>query len=105
MLYARKYFNEIFFLVLRRKTRQTGSILYSAVCVTKYNNNMAVAFANLISRQHENSKEVSFRIDITECDSGFLRTIGEEIILFSVQPHTSFKKKCNTNASCHSQFS
>ena len=51
---------------------------------------MAVAFANLISRQHENSKEVSFRIDITECDSGFLRTIGEEIILFfSVQPHTS----------------
>ena len=40
---------------------------------------MAVAFANLISRQHENSKEVSFRIDITECDSGYLRTIGKII--------------------------
>ena len=46
---------------------------------------MAVAFANLISRQHENSKEVSFRIDITECDSGYLRTIGKIIYhLFSV---------------------
>ena len=42
---------------------------------------MAVAFANLISRQHENSKEVSFRIDITECDSGYLRTIGKNIII------------------------
>ena len=45
---------------------------------------MAVAFANLISRQHENSKEVSFRIDITECDSGYLRTIGKIIIIHLV---------------------
>ena len=54
---------------------------------------MAVAFANLISRQHENSKEVSFRIDITECDSGFLRTIGEIVLLFSVKPHTTLVSK------------
>ena len=51
---------------------------------------MAVAFANLISRQHENSKEVSFRIDITECDSGYLRTIGKIIYhSFSVKPQTT----------------